>query len=121
MNEARQEINNQETVAGQVGTNYGTVNQYFGGRSGDPLPSPTKPVWTVPYCRNPVFTGHEDLLNQIHNYLVQSTQTQPLAITGLGGIGKTQIAIEYTYRYYAEYHYILWIRASSRKTLDFHL
>ena len=43
---------------------------------------------------------------------------QPWALTGLGGIGKTQTAIEYAYRYYSDYpEAILWVRADSRKGL----
>ena len=40
--------------------------------------------------------------------------TQAQAISGLGGIGKTQIALEYAYRYQAQYQALLWINASSR-------
>ncbi len=42
---------------------------------------------------------------------------QAQAISGLGGIGKTQIAIEYAYRYRAHYQAILWVNASTRDTL----
>ena len=47
--------------------------------------------------------------------------TQAQAISGLGGIGKTQIAIEYAYRYRDQYQAILWVNASSREafTSDF--
>ncbi len=48
----------------------------------------------------------------------QSTAlVQPPAISGLGGIGKTQTAIEYAYRYCEEYRAIFWIQANSRETL----
>jgi tetratricopeptide (TPR) repeat protein len=80
--------------------------------------------WNVPYRRNPFFTGREDILAQLHAALHNSkaaalTQTQ--AISGLGGIGKTQIAVEYAYRYRNHYQAILWIAASSREafTADF--
>jgi tetratricopeptide (TPR) repeat protein len=43
--------------------------------------------------------------------------TQPQAISGLGGIGKTQIAVEYAYRYKQEYRSILWASAASYDTL----
>jgi tetratricopeptide (TPR) repeat protein len=42
---------------------------------------------------------------------------QPQAISGLGGIGKTQTAIEYAYRYRAEYSSVLWTRADSAQAL----
>lgn len=39
------------------------------------------------------------------------------AITGLGGIGKTQIAVEYSYRNKERYSIIWWIRAEEPETL----
>jgi tetratricopeptide (TPR) repeat protein len=39
------------------------------------------------------------------------------AISGLGGIGKTQIAVEYAYRYCDDYQAILWARADTHKEL----
>ncbi|HEY7415619.1 MAG TPA: tetratricopeptide repeat protein, partial [Ktedonobacteraceae bacterium] len=43
--------------------------------------------------------------------------TQALAINGLGGIGKTQIAVEYAYRYRNHYQAVLWVTASTRDML----
>ncbi len=78
------------------------------------------PVWHVPFRRNPFFTGREDTLAHLHAAL-KSTKTASLtqaqAINGLGGIGKTQIAIEYAYRYRANYKAILCINASTLDTL----
>ena len=39
------------------------------------------------------------------------------AVSGLGGIGKTQVAIEYAYRYHHEYEFTLWVRAATPETL----
>jgi NB-ARC domain len=39
------------------------------------------------------------------------------AVFGLGGIGKTQLAIEYTYRFRDRYHAVPWVSADSRETL----
>src|SRR5947209_16253115 len=44
--------------------------------------------------------------------------SQPQALSGLGGIGKTQTALEYSYRYRHEYHAIFWIRAESEAALN---
>ncbi len=66
-------------------------------------------LWTIPYARNPHFTGRDDLLEQLMQQLAPSKADQPTTlrraaltqaqvIKGLGGIGKTQTAIEYAYR-----------------------
>ena len=61
------------------------------------------------------------LLQTIHGILnkdYSSTHSpSPLALCGLGGIGKTQIAIEYTYRFYHEYEAVLWLKADTRENL----
>lgn len=78
------------------------------------------PIWTVPYQRNPFFTGREDILERLHQSLTSSypiALTQPLAINGLGGIGKTQIAVEYAYRFSTRYTTVLWLAAASQETL----
>ncbi len=77
-------------------------------------------IWNIPYQRNPYFTGREAVLGRIHEHFVQAktaTLTQPVAITGLGGIGKTQIAIEYAYHYAQEYQTVFWLHASSYEVL----
>ena len=66
--------------------------------------------------QNPFFTGRDTILTYLHSTLhsnktVEETQVQ--VISGLGGIGKTQIAVEYVYRYHEDYRTILWIRAET--------
>ncbi len=76
--------------------------------------------WNVPSRRNPYFTGREDLLTRLHEFLHSgkaTALTQPQAISGLGGIGKTQTAVEYAYRYRGDYQAVLWASAASRETL----
>lgn len=79
-----------------------------------------QPLWNVPYKRNPFFTGREHVLERLTTMLNTGKTTamaQPLAISGLGGIGKTQLAIEYAYRYREQYQYVLWARADTRENL----
>lgn len=79
------------------------------------------PIWSLPFARNPFFTGREDLLERLHAQL-QSAQkaalSQPQAINGLGGVGKTQLALEYAYRYRQEYQAVFWARADTSEDLN---
>jgi tetratricopeptide (TPR) repeat protein len=87
-------------------------------------------VWNVPYRRNPHFTGREELLDRLGQQLSPEVRdglattrraalTQPQAIKGLGGIGKTQIALEYAYRSREQrrYSHILWVNAGNEEAL----
>ncbi|HEY5006203.1 MAG TPA: NB-ARC domain-containing protein, partial [Ktedonobacteraceae bacterium] len=79
-----------------------------------------KLVWNIPYTRNPFFTGREQILASLHAMLLANQSAalvQPPAISGLGGIGKTQTAIEYAYRHREEYRAVFWVQANSRETL----
>ncbi|MDF5731568.1 MAG: tetratricopeptide repeat protein [Rhizonema sp. PD38] len=71
-------------------------------------------VWNISYPRNPFFTGRETVLPEIRDALLTNSNA---ALSGLGGIGKTQTAIEYSYRYHREYQMILWLRAEFRTEL----
>ena len=74
----------------------------------------------IPYPPNPYFTGREELLSRLEAML-KTRQTaalsQPQAISGLGGIGKTQIALAYAYNHLQDYQAILWSRADTTEAL----
>jgi tetratricopeptide (TPR) repeat protein len=77
-------------------------------------------IWNVPYPRNPFFLGRDAELLQVRHNLHSSQATalsQPQAISGLGGIGKTQLALEYAYLYHQDYTAVLWARAESIEAL----
>jgi tetratricopeptide (TPR) repeat protein len=70
-------------------------------------------VWggSVPQ-RNKNFTGREDLLRELHSRVTgEITAVLPHTLGGMGGVGKTQLAIEYAYRYGGEYQLVWWISA----------
>jgi tetratricopeptide (TPR) repeat protein len=73
----------------------------------------------VPH-RNPYFTGRTALLERLHGQLAAGTSRLallPHAVHGLGGVGKTHLAIEYAWRYANEYELVWWIPAESQTTV----
>jgi tetratricopeptide (TPR) repeat protein/MinD-like ATPase involved in chromosome partitioning or flagellar assembly len=69
--------------------------------------------WNLP-PRNPFFTGRDPYLKRLEDGLACG---RAQAISGLGGIGKTQTAIEYAYRHRDQYRAVLWSGADSRDAL----
>src|ERR1700722_4769283 len=76
--------------------------------------------WIVPFDRNPRFTGRESQLTKLEEMLVIGGQTTKIAITGLGGVGKTQLVLELVYRTRAKHSNcsIIWIPATNRESLE---
>ncbi len=76
-------------------------------------------VWNVPHLRNHHFTGREPMLAALRGRLASG---QPTALTqtisGLGGVGKTQLAVEYVYRWRREYNVIWWLRAEETSAIN---
>ena len=69
-----------------------------------------------PHNKN--FTGRADVLAQLRRHteasktaVLLSKESLPQAVQGLGGVGKTAVAIEYAYKYGHEYDLVCWIRA----------
>ncbi|MCB8922890.1 MAG: tetratricopeptide repeat protein [Ardenticatenaceae bacterium] len=78
----------------------------------------TPPRRKFPFDRNHAFTGREALLTQLETSLRQGgTAAVTQSISGMGGVGKTQLALEYAYRHEDEYAMIGWLRADSAETL----
>ncbi len=76
------------------------------------------PAWNICYKRNPLFTGRERVIERLHQAFNAHNMEAPIqALCGLGGIGKTQVALEYSYRYCHEYQTIIGVRATSREML----
>ncbi|KAF5857978.1 hypothetical protein ETB97_005009 [Aspergillus alliaceus] len=54
--------------------------------------------WMVPFARNPRFVGRQNEIHSLEQSIIHSRGPTKTAICGLGGIGKTQIALELAYR-----------------------
>lgn len=73
----------------------------------------------VPYAHNPVFTGRETELQEIAEALSADQQgMNGVALSGAGGCGKSQLALEYAFRHREAYQYVFWVLATSRATLS---
>ena len=76
------------------------------------------PHWNVP-ARNDYFTGRDDVLVVLGDRLLRDRGVAiTQAIVGLGGIGKTQLAIEFCHRHRKRYPFgIFWADAASNHSL----
>jgi len=76
------------------------------------FPGSLPEIWNIPRSQNHNFTGREQILTELRTAL---DSNQPgawkQAIWGMAGVGKTQIANEYAYRYRDRYKAIWWIRS----------
>lgn len=80
-------------------------------------------IFNVP-PRNPNFSGRGELLVALRHQLLEnatSAMVQAQAFHGLGGVGKTQLAIEYAHRYASDYDLVWWIPAEQPASISGHL
>ncbi len=69
--------------------------------------------FTVPFQQDKRFLGRDDDLKKLHELLQADAAIGVGALTGMGGIGKTQLAVEYAYRYREAYRGgVYWVNAA---------
>lgn len=123
-----------ESPASPKGHNYGDISAYDQSsvHVGDVInisagPEPEAQLKPLGFClgRAPRisqnhFVGRNGELDQMSEILEpgsESVKLQQLVLGGLGGIGKTQLAIAYAHRYRESYDSIVWLNATSESTL----
>ncbi|GIE96592.1 hypothetical protein Ari01nite_40570 [Paractinoplanes rishiriensis] len=73
-------------------------------------------IWGNVPPRNPDFTGRESLLLNLQRSLEAKSKASvlPHALHGSGGVGKTQLAVEFAYRFGERYDLVWWIPAEQQ-------
>ncbi|MEU6151648.1 FxSxx-COOH system tetratricopeptide repeat protein [Actinosynnema sp. NPDC047251] len=80
------------------------------------FPGAMPDVWNVP-PRNPDFTGRAEHLDLLH----RTTGTVAVkSVRGMGGVGKTQLATEYAYRYAGDFDVVWWIPSEQITAVPHH-
>jgi tetratricopeptide (TPR) repeat protein len=81
-----------------------------GARPGPLPPDSVLRVWNIP-ARNPGFTGRDGLLAAVRERLLAGDRAVVQALQGMGGVGKTQLAIEYAHRFADGYDVAWWVNS----------
>jgi len=92
------------------------------GESGDLGDTREASPFLVPFLHNPSFVGRDDDLEALHALLQkgEAVGVRPAALTGMGGIGKTQLAVEYAYRHRDAYPGgVYWVNAAEDWQAEF--
>ncbi len=91
----------------------------YPGTAAPAYPAVVVSFWHVPYRRNPYFSGRDALLEQVRATFTRvGERIVTQAVSGLGGVGKTQTALEYAYRCYRQpYQSVFWAQAETREQL----
>jgi TIR domain/Tetratricopeptide repeat/NB-ARC domain len=79
------------------------------GGAGPRLPGSLPLVWNLP-ARNLGFTGRDGLLVTVRERLLAGDKAVQ-AFQGMGGVGKTQLAMEYAYRFAGAYDVAWWVNS----------
>jgi tetratricopeptide (TPR) repeat protein len=67
-------------------------------------------VWKVP-ARKPNFTGRAPELEELRRGLAAGAAVTVHSVHGMGGVGKTQLAVEYAHAHATDYDLVWWVAA----------
>ncbi|MDG4802379.1 FxSxx-COOH system tetratricopeptide repeat protein [Micromonospora sp. WMMD980] len=97
---------------------YGLTAPAARGTARTPWPLREPRYWRQPFpSRNRHFTGREDALGELRERLsADVAPLVPTAVLGTAGVGKTQLVIEYAYRFAACYDLVWYVRSQQLAT-----
>ena len=78
------------------------------------------PIRHIKRLDNPNFCGREKELNEIDNFFSSKQSRKILILSGMGGVGKTQISLKYAYLHQQEYSTVVWLDAMDFKRMIDH-
>ncbi|MBS1702945.1 MAG: tetratricopeptide repeat protein [Armatimonadetes bacterium] len=90
-----------------------TSRESNSGKVGDKL-------WMLPNRPTPYFTGQAGVLDEIHDKLQHGkvSLTQAVSLVAEGGIGKTELALQFCQRFQDEYEQVFWFSGRDRLALQ---
>ncbi|KAJ5967735.1 Tetratricopeptide-like helical [Penicillium viridicatum] len=97
----------------QIGVNTGQINMAL-----ERPETPTKPLSTVPFAQDQEFVSRDALIRQIREKsLVPGSR---IALVGLGGVGKSQLAIEYSHQIRSQSPgtWVFWVHGSNESRFE---
>ncbi|KAJ3335265.1 hypothetical protein HDU93_005986, partial [Gonapodya sp. JEL0774] len=86
----------------------------------DANPGSSPPHYYIPFSRNKQFVGRGHILETLDKKLFDDKDCQRAALVGLGGVGKTQVALEFAYRVKGTYpdYSVFWFPALSMESFE---
>jgi tetratricopeptide (TPR) repeat protein len=81
----------------------------------NPVEPLTFAIHNLPFSPNPTFTGRDA---ELKNLCEQLQKGGTVAVHGLGGVGKTQLAVEYAWKHLSDFEAVLWVKADRPETLE---
>jgi hypothetical protein len=80
-------------------------------------------AFNIPLQRAHHFVGRADAMNELHRAVlyndgdVHRAMTKTVVVTGIGGIGKSQLVIEFIHTYREKFQSVLWINCASKASI----
>lgn len=96
------------------------LKQEIASKNSTPSFRQKKRQFMVAFERNPAFTGRDSELKRMRTMPAPAQRTARLAIAGLGGVGKTQLALEFVYQRQQEFTdcAVFWVPSVSQEMIN---